>query len=160
MDITKEYIKMCDCPEIQERWKPQIDDIVYIKNTIHLWNQIEASNASSLSRANYFIAIKKGGHYCILISNGLPNYLKKLVIWLPRQDQIQMIMMKDYKNTLDMLCDFYAVITVDQPTGFQRMFEVSMEQLWLVFYMFKKHQKKWDGKKWVVGGKHGHEKRM
>ncbi len=110
MDTSEQYIKMCNCPEIQGK-KVAIrdkDNFVYIE-------------------------IKKRAYY----------------IWLPRQDHIQDMMGKDYKNTLDMLCDFYAVITVDQPTGFQKMFEISMEQLWLVFYMFKKHRKKWDGKKWT-----------
>ncbi|TES89947.1 MAG: hypothetical protein E3J87_11075 [Candidatus Cloacimonadota bacterium] len=27
----------------------------------------------------------------------------------------------------------------------------SMEQLWLAFYMWEKHEKTWDGEKWDVG---------
>lgn len=116
MDKTKEYIKMCDCSEIQKQRKG-VD-----KNS---WYQLS--------------------NYGICCGNNFSTWS----IWLPRQDQIQEMMMKDYKNTLDMLCDFYAVITVDQPTGFQQMFEVSMEQLWLVFYMWKKYNKVWKNKGWT-----------
>ena len=132
MDKSKEYIKMCDCPEIQEQWEIEIGDDFWDDEEYQIvwYNGMESKEQIE-------------GRIKVYKSESQPK-------WLPRQDQIQEMMRKDYENTLDMLCDFYGVITVDQPTGFQRMFEVSMEQLWLVFYIYKKHQKKWDGKKWIA----------
>ena len=118
MDTSKEYIKMCGCPEIQGQ-KPKGNEFTISYKNPDIWIEHEGS----------FLYAKHD-------------------IWLPRQDQIQEMMGKDYENTLDMLCDFYAIITVDQPMGFQQMFEVSMEQLWLVFYMYKNHVKRWNGKNW------------
>lgn len=148
MDTLEQYIKMCDCPEGQGQWKPQVGDIVYIKNTIQVWSQINLSNASSVSRTNYFIALKNGGHYCILITNGLPNYLKKLVIWLPHQAQIQEMV---YEN----LARADAIVHElnkwrEKYYDYQLQF-ITMEQFSLAFYMHEKHQKVWSFKegKWL-----------
>lgn len=126
MDTSEQYVKMCDCPEIQSKWNlEKVFEPHYVCN----------------KRLKTTQSINRFGNS--------RRTLKKEYTWLPRQDQIQDMMGKDYENTLDMLCDFYAVITVDQPTGFQQMFEVSMEQLWLAFYMYEKHGGIWDGEKWV-----------
>jgi len=34
MDTSAEYVKMCDCPEIQGQWKPSVGDYVWRKYTI------------------------------------------------------------------------------------------------------------------------------
>ena len=147
MDTSKEYIKMCDCPEIQEQWKPiEGDSFSFLSEPklikdYEIW-ALEKRELSDIEEWNKIIKTM-GNHFVDHFVEA-----RDCFVWLPHQDQIQEMMGKDYKNTLDMLCDFYAVITVDQPTGFQQMFEVSMEQLWLVFYMHEKHKKTWDGKQW------------
>lgn len=132
MDKTEQFIKMSDCPEVQKYRKGQKD--------FHIGDLIANFLLGKYSKANF--------QGIVIFEQHDEIRERQLAVWLPRQDDIQKMMRKDYKNTLDMLCDFYAVITVDQPTGFQQMFEVSMEQLWLVFYMYKKHKKKWNGERW------------
>ena len=94
MDTSKEYIKMCDCPEIQSQ--------------THFYEHG--------LRGNFF--------------NGN--------VWLPRQDQIQE-MIGDFDKVLPMLPQLERL---DKACGEQF---TSMEQLWLAFYMSKKHKKTWKG---------------
>ena len=117
MDTSKEYIKMCDCPEIQ-----------------HAKTSLERDGHSfhvNLPHPKY------GDNF-------------KRITWLPRQDQIQEMMGKDHETTLDLLVHFYGFVTVDNPMGIKKIFDVSMEQLWLAFYMHERHKKKWDGKEWGI----------
>ena len=60
-------------------------------------------------------------------------------VWLPRQDQIQEMM-----NSYPMLF-FLRMLYLKFKPGFEPS---SWEQLWLAFYMYDKHKKKWDGEKW------------
>jgi len=112
MDTSETYIKMCDCPEIQE----------------------------------YHVKLPK------LITNGLGSncqyygYTNKHV-WLPRQDQIQEMLnygIGALVNDFEEFC-VCKLNMLECPDDFPK----TMEQLWLVFYMWEKHSKTWDGKKWV-----------
>jgi len=138
MDISETYIKMSDCSEIQGEWKHKEGDFYTTKHPNEKYRIPWVFDMADMKEyeKNYIPLIKSLGK------------IPYRYVWLPRQDQIQEMVRKDYENTLDMLCDFYGIITVDQPTGFQQMFEVSMEQLWLVFYMYSKHKKIWNGKEW------------
>jgi len=122
MDTSKEYIKMCDNPEIQKLWvKPAWGDFF--------------NDSDGLT------------YTCISIKNTL-KYMKEH-IWLPRQDQLQD--MVKYDSQGDEM-DAYSLIgwfnhylentvpaypTVKTP-----------EQLWLTFVMKELYNKTWDGKKW------------
>ena len=122
MDTSETYIKMCDCPEVQEK-QPYGEDAV-----------------------NSFFHRKE------------MIYIESKTIWLPRQDQIQEMM--NWKNeytfwkwdtdTFDgeVAGSYYGQILDDEDLvlGVSRL---SMEQVWLVFYMYEEHQKTWDGDKWV-----------
>ena len=126
MDKTEKFIKMADCPEIQKCFQGWEDgDFYTVKHgggagMVFVWSQGEDEP---------------------------PEMYKP--VWLPRQDQIQTIITKDYKTTLEMICDFYAVVTIDQPMGFDRMFDASWEQHWIAFYMWKKYTKVWKNEKWL-----------
>ena len=128
MDTSEQYIKMCDCPEIQGEWKIGMDAMAHPATDSH--------------------------DYAETVFRKHPKYKSQqevVTIWLPRQDQIQEMMIKDYANNLDMLVAFYGCGTITQPMGFQKMFNASMEQLWLAFYFHEKHSKIWSSKeeKWV-----------
>lgn len=127
MDTSDLYIKMCDCPEIQEQAKYEI--------------------------YNYFIDVDRGlladGYDYIRSMNNLMK--EREYVWLPRQDQIQEMLKT---NILDLLNKFYKFAFDDLSWMFNkdctRKFNL-MEQLWLAFYMSEKHSKIWSSKeeKWV-----------
>ena len=113
MDTSKEYIKMCDCPEIKNIQSFLGDEV------------------------NVFYDSQKGIHY------GFPTASS---IWLPRQDQIQ-DMLGFGKYPYVELQQFYKTMCggkCSNPPSLK-----SFEQLWLTFFMHKKHNKIWTGKAWL-----------
>ena len=126
MDTSKEYIKMCDCEEIQNNWKPKEDDLyAYIR----------------------FLPLDKSIYlYCTRRLN--PEEIKKAT-WLPQQDQLQeMVDTENYtpEDLLNMLY-FYCIKHNGRKDNTEKA--QSMEQLWLAFVMKEKHNKTWDGNRWI-----------
>ena len=125
MDVSLEYQKMCDCDEIQ--------------NDGH----------KTLMTGDF--AADRAQHYKVIVDNGKPYY-KKYYIKLPRQDQLQ-IMVMEYlwgethpANRISALLQkFIWWLDATLPK-----FD-SMEQLWLAFVMKERHQKIWSGTEWVKG---------
>jgi len=67
--------------------------------------------------------------------------------WLPRQDQLQEMIIDKFKNTgfsaiESLVFKFYKSFEADT--------EMSMEQLWLAFVMKEKYNKSWNGEGWVI----------
>ena len=123
MDTSKEYIKMCDCGEIQDE-SPDSSD-----SSGQLWYCRECKE----------IATEDDGYsYCKSRCEG--NY-----VWLPRQYQLQEMIIdkfKDWHNdTLGMCLEFHFFINYEYKAK-------SMEQLWLAFIMKEKFNKTWDRKDW------------
>ena len=78
----------------------------------------------------------------------------KRVTWLPRQDQIQEMMIdfamdesiynwKCHTPTMKLFSLFVIFCEVNGAK-----YE-TFEQLWLAFYMYEKHKKTWNGEKWI-----------
>jgi len=122
MDTSEQYIKMCDCPEIRKEYK-RIHDIGDGRKT---WDDKDFVKWDD-------------------------KWDNRHMIWLPRQDQIQEILIKEKFGTFDANWD----ISVDIPIQFvakNPTLELSsMEQIWLSCYMLSIYDKLWDGEKWVVG---------
>lgn len=124
MNISKEYIKMCDCPEIQEH-KPKI-----------------TKNKNWLTKEGVLIDIVGNywstGHY---------------QAWLPRQDQIQEMLpdIFSYREIVPLTQKFakFTVMVIQK----YRFMGRTMEQFWLAFYMHEEHKKTWNGEKWLKSGK-------
>jgi len=146
MDTSKEYIKMCDCPEIQGQWKPSegdnfsfINEPKIIKD-YEIW-ALEKRELSSIEEWNEIIKTM-GNHF-------VDHFIeaRDCFVWLPRQDQIQEMLQPIELHELLEVCM--------EPDGIMQIalheYAESMEQLWLAFYMYEKHKKAWDGKKWVAG---------
>ena len=126
MDTSKTYIKMCDCPEIQGQWKLTSIDF-------HGIPCADTHDVTGITFKPYKDSKK----------------VKNVVtIWLPRQDQIQE-MLEKHENTLDLLVHFYGFATLNESLSFDDRFDMTMEQLWLAFYIHEKHNKVWDGEKWT-----------
>lgn len=115
----KTYIKMCDCPEIQEQWEPTVSTSYHV----------------------YHKRLKRLGDFIYGIQ--WENSDKEELTWLPRQDDIQ----KMFKEEPFVLAGEFHHTMESFITGDPSWW--TMEGLWLAFYMWKKHGKIWDGKEWV-----------
>lgn len=132
MDTSREYIKMCDCPEIQEQWKPQLGDI-FIPYKSHYGS------------ANPRII----AHRSTMIDELGDLWEKSDARWLPRQDQLQeMIIDEDDVHRANSFNTFL----YDAQQSFNHWFvceqepnyEESFEMLWLAFVMKKNFNKIYD----------------
>ena len=87
------------------------------------------------------------GGISTLIGGSVPF---KKSIWLPRQDQLQEMLSKEYVDCFAMLTDFCRW-QVKEDYYLEDLFagNESMEQLWLIFVMKEEFDKTWDGKNWV-----------
>jgi hypothetical protein len=73
---------------------------------------------------------------------------KSTFVWLPRQDQLQeMVLLKD-RPVYHILDDFCRFVQSLGKTMFSAW--ASFEQLWLAFVMREKFNKTWNGDEWVV----------
>ena len=127
MDKSSHYIKMCESSKmIQKRWKPDFGD--------------------------FFVSMSSGQTSpCMSIVSELEkkvSYLKTIkAVWLPRQDQLQEMVIETYATPWDLAIAFSNVLMADNASYFDAF--DSMEKLWLAFIMLEKHRKKWKDGGWV-----------
>ena len=135
MDTSETYIKMCDCKEIQAIVKPV--------NTI-----------ANAFRNGDWASVGGTEPYCL---NDIPlaNSMNRAdIIWLPRQDQLQEMVVKGRTPTkaiMDLEDAFHDYFCWDDgwiPSQYACSF-TSMEQLWLAFVMKEKYNKMWNGEEWI-----------
>ena len=149
MDTSEKYIKMCDCPEIQDSW---VD---------HHWGDFVCYD----HEADYT------NGYTHAITNVLSTHRNRDdYVWLPRQDQLQDMVDGSVYQTPDGI--MHAMLRwMRDPWGFGAMpfpkeldkieywYEEyiynleTREQLWLAFVMYKKHNKTWNGEQWNSNSK-------
>ncbi len=155
MDNSEQYIKICDCPEVQGQWKPKIGDWIFrnyegksgFPKNIEKKIWPEKDKFQEIQVLSYLPSIK--GYYVTKTTSGEDRsfteeeYLKNGFIWLPRQDQIQEMI--NYCST-NFICGLYDWFV--EPGGREDEFD-SYEKLWLAYYMWEYHKKTWDGKKWA-----------
>jgi len=126
MDTSEIYIKMSDCPEIQDKAprKPYTTDLYSVGEIIMTY---------TLYR---------------------PEESQYDAIWLPRQDQLQEMAIpkdeEDSRNKYIVLLDDFQDWVLNDCSGldWSHKIPVTMEQLWMAFVMKEKHNKVWDGSKW------------
>jgi len=135
MDKTEQYFKMCDCFEIQGYRKKQKD---FQKGDVLANFYLGSYSKPILSDVIIFEKFSE-------IKNRL------LVIWLPHQDDIQKMIIKekfgDFSAHWDMCIDIPVQFVVKNPN----LELSSMEQIWLSCYMLSIHRKIWSSKeeKWM-----------
>jgi len=130
MDTTEQYVKMCDCPEIQ-------DDAQYLGDN---WEELGNWFA-------FYVSGKWQKPRVYTYGMCLPYESGDRAVWLPRQDQLQG-MLPNGVIEFDLFrtdLDEWAANSGDYFTGYWK----SPEQAWLAFVMHELHGKKWDGKEWV-----------
>ena len=122
MDTSKEYIKMCDYPQIQERWKPAVGD----------WMVTEYSGEALVPSP----AIKE-----FIPSQG--------DIWLPLQWQSQEMMKADAYR-LDFKYNKYTLTLYPYKYDGQFVFtSPTAEQALLRGWFYWRYGKRWSGEKWI-----------
>ncbi len=124
MDKTETYVKMCDCPEIQDY---RTLDLIY--------------GGRYWAEGDYYWLSEKVNDYYSLSSRP-SNYYN--AIWLPRQDQLQEMC---WELTGTKWTPFFALTMVRDFANENRHGE-TMEQLWLAFVMKEKFNKVWEDGKW------------
>ncbi len=129
MDLSVDYIKMCEkAVEVQELLNPKKHDWIYWPN----------------ERVSPFIFDKHPEQEC-----GCGCF--KNAILLPRQDQLQEMVMDKYSDALfpafALLESFYRKLNNNLSLDDTKRLK-SFEQLWLGYVMYMKFNKTWNGGDW------------
>ena len=126
MDKSFQYIKMCENAKvIQKQWKPEFGDFL-VSMSLGLTSACQPI-VSDLEK-------KK-------------SYLKKIkAVWLPRQDQLQEMVIEKYAAPWDLAIAFSNVLMEDKVSYFDNF--DSMEKLWFAFVMLEKYKKRWKDEAW------------
>ena len=154
MDTSEVYIKMCrEAKEIQEVCKYEYGDIIHIvgsdvesRNGIYLYG----SNGFKYDR-HYHHEIYPGSFW--QIDEGRTTWYfhqDAIVIWLPRQDQLQEMVYNG--RNLSVFYGFRSYVMHHIVNDLDDTDEAdleSWEQLWLTFVMKEKYNKKWNRKIWI-----------
>ena len=146
MDTSKEYVKMCEgAEEVQEEWIIRDWDYCYCKDegkvvVLSGYTTDAGYYGHESNEHNY-------GTSKIVSSDDCNTEDKEGHIWIPRQDQLQEMLLRPpntaFPDIPTLLRLFIVFVVINYP-----MYE-SMEQLWLAFVMREKFNKSWDGEKWL-----------
>lgn len=158
MDTSKEYVKMCsEAPEIQALHKPEEGDFYCnggFKGSIYHENPGPVKVCCGVQQDEKCVVTLCGPH-----NNWETDGDRANRVWLPRQDQLQEMVIrwgKDPKPEYWPLLLFgfvdwsknYALITeryMKEPCPFPD----TLEKLWFSFVMHDKYKKMWNGEEWI-----------
>jgi hypothetical protein len=127
MDKSSNYIKMCESiEEIQEQWQPEFGDF-YVSMSLGLTSPCQPIMSDLEKKVSYLKTIK--------------------AVWLPRQDQLQEMVIENYAMPWDLAIAFSNVLMSENASYFEKI--DSMEKLWLAFVMLEKYKRKWNDGEWL-----------
>ncbi len=127
MDESSPYIKMCESAKvIQKQWKPEFGDF-FVSMSLGLTSPCQSIVSDLEKKASYLKTIK--------------------AVRLPRQDQLQEMVIEKYATPWDLAIAFSNVLMADKTSYFDNF--DSMEKLWLAFVLLEKYKKKWKDGAWV-----------
>jgi len=127
MDKSTPYIKMCESAKvIQKQWKPEFGDF-FVSMSLGLTSACQPIVSDLEKKVSYLKTIK--------------------AVWLPRQDQLQEMVIEKYATPWDLAIAFSNLLMDDKTSYFDKF--DSMEKLWLAFIMLGKYKKKWKEGAWV-----------
>ena len=135
--MDKEYIKMCDCPEIQKLWDKSDGDFVYQDGGV------DAIKSRWWYQRPYFYTDMVGESDCW-------DEVGSEAIWLPRQDQLQEMVagvLEGLQAKVQDVANWIHPRRADMP-DYPKQCE-SMEQLWLAYVMKERFGKTWSGSEWL-----------
>jgi len=118
---------MCESAKVvQKQWKPELGDF-FVSMSLGLTSPCEPIVSDLEKKVSYLRTIK--------------------AVWLPRQDQLQEMVIDKYATPWDLAIAFSNVLMGHKASYFDDF--DSMEKLWLSFIMLEKYKKKWIEGKWV-----------
>ena len=145
MDTSPVYIKMCESAQEIQEFKKGIfnllaSNIKLCGNFFYnkLWDAVFIAYCG-IQKDNLRFASFDNLHIDIQINNP-----QDILIWLPRQDQLQEILYIGIMDnfSLDLIKLFYIHLQAN------KLKLKSFEQIWLTFVMQVKYNKSWDGENW------------
>ncbi len=120
MDTSENYIKMCDYEEIQ--------------------------GVKEKFKCTYGMDFNE-----VFMNNATGKEIRR--VWLPRQDQIQAMIFDKYgygNIAYNQWMNFSSWLQYNMSiTNRPPILDKTMEQLWLMYHMSEKHNKEWDGDRWM-----------
>ena len=127
MDRSSYYIRMCEgIEEIQEQWQPEFGDF-YVSMSLDLMSPCQPIMSDLERNVSYLKTIK--------------------AVWLPRQDQLQEMVIENYATFWDLAIAFSNVLMGENASYFEKF--DSMEKLWLAFIILEKYKRKWKDGEWL-----------
>jgi len=127
MDKSSTYIKMCESAKVvQKRWQPEFGDF-FVSMSLGLTLPCQPIMSDLEKKISYLKTIK--------------------AVWLPRQDQLQEMVIEKYATPWDLAIAFSNVLMGDNASYFDNF--DSMEKLWFTFVMLEKRRKKWKDGEWI-----------
>ena len=141
MDTSKQNIKMCDCPQIQNRWEPKMYDYV-IDRLIGIQHII-------IYPCNTLFTTDTNTWYSHKLEND-KDMVQEDLIWLPRLDQLLEMLGTKYMWELCNEEERYSIIIGETDEFAVMAFQGhTPEQAVLQGVMHELHGLKWDGKGWI-----------
>jgi hypothetical protein len=127
MDKSTPYIKMCESAKVmQKQWEPELGDF-FVSMSLDLTPPCQPITSDLEKKRSYLKTIK--------------------AVWLPRQDQLQEMVIEKYATPWDLAIAFSNVLMGDKASYFDKF--DSMEKLWLAFIMREKRKKQWKDGEWT-----------
>ena len=126
MDTSSDYVEMCEkATEIMSTWHYAYGDF-YVSLAADIVSEAQTIASDLELQRSYMQQIK--------------------AVWLPRQDQLQSLVLDEHATAWDVVIEFANTLMSDKARYFEKF--PSMEQLWIAYIMDKKFSKKWTGKDW------------
>lgn len=154
MDFAVEYSKMCEkSAEIQGLWSPREGD--------YFLERVDETSPDDVAHSFYveeYLRIIGSDDQANLCSINIANSYKQGNVWLPRQDQLQEMIIERVKCSpckdvaLAYMFHDWMIEEDGRSFGFGKavFLNPSMEQLWLAFTMRENFQKIWNGEEWKM----------
>jgi len=149
MDTSKEYIEMCEKAGEIQKWKglsvkdcgcAYIGDWVYTK----VDNDVDYPEVGVFGHHNKREMLDDT---CLSTDKEVLNLN---LVWLPRQDQLQEMIVSEFDDCILCMMQAFAKYVDDTITTIEvKEGGKTLEQLWLAFVMKELYSKKWNGEEWV-----------
>jgi len=150
MDTTVKYVKMCEKAEEIQKRKPRMFTVTM--NNLQRYSIFESMKMNHFGKGICCDGYS-GNWWCISRKyDGRTVWEVKEdgFIWLPRQDQLQEIRLKDSAKDFHYILGEFADWHEENFVNiFSKQKLTSMEQLWLAFVMEKEYKKIWNREEWI-----------
>ena len=140
--------------EVQEKWVPQFGDWFFDEEIKKMAGKLKKElGIAALPHLSGIYCYQEGTMNCECCGEEFDLltfdkfYPQSDVIWLPRQDQLQYMLVKKYGGIFSVTCRFCDWFQHEDCSGET----ITGEQLWLKFVMHELHGKQWDGSDWNGG---------